>query len=76
MREALDDLRLRLEVWWFTRRSVEVQVRRACGHTEDIRLLRRGLQWRLVAYRATQCSRCKFLECMAELKAKNSWTGL
>jgi hypothetical protein len=70
MRDWLANLWWRFEVWRFVRGSDEVNVRRSCGHQETLRLLRKGIQYRLAAYRSSPCSECNFYACMAEAKLK------
>lgn len=65
---GLTDLWTRFEVWRFVRASAEVNVRRSCGHRETTRLLRKGIEYRLAAYRSSPCAECFFYECMAELR--------
>jgi uncharacterized protein (DUF2225 family) len=60
----------RVGVWWFVRRSVEVNVRRSCGHREQIRLLRKGLDMRLSVYRASPCPECNFYAVMKEFRER------
>jgi hypothetical protein len=75
LREWLADQWTRFEVWRFMRASVEVNVRQACGHRTNIRLLRKGIEYRLAAYESSTCAECTFYRCMAELRARRGGRG-
>jgi hypothetical protein len=72
VKEWLADLRTRFDVWRFVRASIEVNVRQACGHRMSLRLLRKGIEYRLASYRSEPCSECRFYRCMAELRLDGS----